>query len=108
MRDALARGMHEVVLPFSGGTTFVVPRYAMGLTSDIRSTVQCGRHAYFAYALSGGSANLIAIMVGVFLTGNVFVDENFGAALIVGMIAIILVAFIMRSVLERRTAKWLQ
>lgn len=61
-----------------------------------------------AYALSGGSANLIAIMVGVFLTGNVFVDENFGAALIVGMIAIILVAFIMRSVLERRTAKWLQ
>ena len=22
MRDALARGMHEVVLPFSGGTTF--------------------------------------------------------------------------------------
>ncbi|BAJ68254.1 hypothetical protein BLIJ_0661 [Bifidobacterium longum subsp. infantis ATCC 15697 = JCM 1222 = DSM 20088] len=47
-------------------------------------------------------------MVGVFLTGNVFVDENFGAALIVGMIAIILVAFIMRSVLERRTAKWLQ
>lgn len=47
MRDARARGMHEVVLPFSGGTTFVVPRYAMGLTSDIRSTVQCGRHAYF-------------------------------------------------------------
>lgn len=61
-----------------------------------------------AYALSGGSANLIAILVGVFLTGNVFVDENFGAALIVGMIAIILVAFVMRSVLERRTAKWLQ
>lgn len=31
MRDALARGMHEVVLPFSGGTTFLFRGMLWGL-----------------------------------------------------------------------------
>lgn len=52
LRDARARGMHEVVLPFNGGTSFVVPRYAIKVASGICSTVQCGRHAVFEYGVS--------------------------------------------------------
>lgn len=51
MRGARAREMHEVVLPFSGGTTFF-PWYAIKFTSGICSTVQCGRHADFEYGVS--------------------------------------------------------
>lgn len=59
-----------------------------------------------AYALSGGGANLVPILIGFFVSGNVLVDPSFGAALATGMMAIVAAAMLARWVLTRRTARW--
>lgn len=60
-----------------------------------------------AYALTGGQSNLIAVLVGIFLSGNVFLDEGLGAALITGMIVVVALAFGARAILAKRSARWL-
>ncbi|WP_022873132.1 ABC transporter permease [Nesterenkonia alba] len=61
-----------------------------------------------AYALAGGGANLVPILVGFFVSGNVMMDYSFGAALSTGMIAVITVAMVLRWLLTRRTTRWMQ
>ncbi|MDO5681770.1 MAG: ABC transporter permease subunit [Propionibacteriaceae bacterium] len=61
-----------------------------------------------AYALTGGSVNLVPILVGFNISGNVFVDENFAAALVTGMMVIILAVMGARFLLERKSNAWLQ
>lgn len=61
-----------------------------------------------AYALTGGSVNLVPILVGFNISGNVFVDENFAAALVTGMMVVILAVMGARYLLERKSNAWLQ
>lgn len=60
-----------------------------------------------AYALTGGSVNLVPILIGFNISGNVFVDENFAAALVTGMMIIICVVMGARFLLTRRSSRWL-
>lgn len=61
-----------------------------------------------AYALAGGRVNLVPILIGFFISGDVLMDESFAAALVTGMIVIIVVTMALRSILERRAGKWLR
>lgn len=61
-----------------------------------------------AFALSGGGANLVPIMMGFFISGNVMLDRSFGAALAAGMLLTVAVCMGLRALLARRTARWLR
>ncbi len=61
-----------------------------------------------AYALTGGSLNLITIEVGNQISGNVLYNPNLGYALALGMIVIMSVSIGLYSWLQRRTARWLR
>ena len=61
-----------------------------------------------AYALAGGRVNLVPILIGFFTSGNVMTDDSFAAALVTGMIIIVVAAMGLRTMLERRTNKWLR
>lgn len=61
-----------------------------------------------AYALAGGRVNLVPILIGFFISGDVMSDESFAAALVTGMIIIVVTAMGLRTLLERRTNKWLR
>ncbi|WP_197059340.1 ABC transporter permease subunit [Cryobacterium sp. MLB-32] len=60
-----------------------------------------------AYAVSGGGANLIPILIGFFISGNVLSDQGLGAALSTGMMVIITLAMLLRHLLVRRSTRWL-
>lgn len=59
-----------------------------------------------SYAMAGSSANLVPILIGFFLTGNVLVNQGLASALITGMIAVMLVVMVLRTILLRRAMKW--
>lgn len=61
-----------------------------------------------AYALAGSGANLVPILIGFFISGNVMADDSFGAALVTGMIVVIGIALVLRILLMRRTTRWLR
>lgn len=61
-----------------------------------------------AYALAGGRVNLVPIMIGFFISGNVMTDDSFAAALVTGMIVIVVASMGLRTLLERRSNKWLR
>jgi putative spermidine/putrescine transport system permease protein len=60
------------------------------------------------YALVGGQINLVPIVIGSVLTGNVISDPQFGDALALGMIVIIGIALLIYAVLQRRSDRWLR
>lgn len=59
-----------------------------------------------AYALAGGGLNLVPIVIGFFLRGNVMLDESMAAALATGMMLVIIVAMGIRLLIERRSRRW--
>lgn len=59
-----------------------------------------------AYAMAGSSASLVPILIGFFLSGNVVVNQGLASALITGMVAIMLVAMGLRSMLLKRATRW--
>lgn len=61
-----------------------------------------------AYALAGGGVNLVPVLVGFFISGNVVTDNSFAAALVTGMVVIIIVSMVIRALLLRRTTRWLR
>nr|WP_269329969.1 ABC transporter permease subunit [Kineosporia babensis] len=61
-----------------------------------------------AYAISGGGANLVAVMIGFFISGNVLLDESFAAALVTGMVLVVALALLGRWLLLRRTTRWMR
>jgi putative spermidine/putrescine transport system permease protein len=61
-----------------------------------------------AYALTGGSLNLITIEVGNQISGNVLYNPNLGYALALGMIVIMAVSIGLYTWLQHRTARWLR
>jgi len=60
------------------------------------------------YALVGGQINLVPIVIGSVLTGNVISDPQFGDALALGMIVVIGVSLVIYALLQRRSSRWLQ
>lgn len=60
-----------------------------------------------AYALTGGLLNLIAILIGSQIRGDVLHDPNLGYALAVGMVIIMALTTVLANVLKRRSSRWL-
>ena len=60
-----------------------------------------------AYALAGGSLNLVPILIGFYVSGNVLLNPGLAAALVTWMMAIILTAMGIRFYLTRKSDKWL-
>lgn len=60
-----------------------------------------------AYALTGGSLNLVPILIGAQIRGDVLHNPGLGYALALGMVVIMAVSISLYSWLQRRTARWL-
>lgn len=60
-----------------------------------------------AYALAGGGLNLVPIQIGFYISGDVLSDESLAAALVTGMIIVVVIAMSLRAVIERRSRGWL-
>ncbi len=61
-----------------------------------------------AYALTGGSLNLVPILIGAQIRGDVLHNPGLGYALALGMVVIMAVSITLYSWLQRRTARWLR
>jgi putative spermidine/putrescine transport system permease protein len=61
-----------------------------------------------AQALTGGQINLVTIVIGSQLRGDVLGDPGLGYALALGMVVIMAIAIITRSILQRQTERWLR
>jgi putative spermidine/putrescine transport system permease protein len=61
-----------------------------------------------AYALAGAQINLIPIVIGASISGNITIDPQLGDALAVGMIAIIGVCVAIYALLQRRASRWIR
>ena len=59
-----------------------------------------------AYALAQGEINIVPILIGYALAGNVSVDTGLGNALAVGMVVVLLVAISLYVALARRASVW--
>lgn len=61
-----------------------------------------------AQALTGGAINLVTIVIGSELRGDVLGNPGLGYALSLGMVVIMALAIIGYTVLQRRTERWLR
>lgn len=59
-----------------------------------------------AFALTGGFINLVTILIGGQLSGDVLGDQNLGYALAMGMVAIMAVTLVAYTWLSRRAERW--
>lgn len=59
-----------------------------------------------AFALAQGAINLVPILIGFVVNGNVDIDTGLGNALAVGMIVILLVALSLYTAMLRRVSLW--
>jgi putative spermidine/putrescine transport system permease protein len=112
--DGLKRQWREAAANL-GATTFEFWRY-IGLPvlwpSLLGAMVLLFGSAFSAYAtpyaLVGGQINLVPIVIGSVLSGNVISDPQFGDALALGMIVVIGGALLVYTLLQRRSDKWLR
>lgn len=61
-----------------------------------------------AFALTGGTINLVTILIGAQMRGDVLRDPGLGYALAVGMIVIMAIAITTYTFLQRRSERWLR
>lgn len=61
-----------------------------------------------AFALTGGSLNLLTILIGQQISGDVLHNPNLGYALALGMIVIMAVCIALYTLLQRMTSRWLR
>ena len=61
-----------------------------------------------AYALTGGSLNLVTIVIGAQMRGNVLHDPGLGNALAVGMVVIMALSIGVYTWLQRKSERWLR
>lgn len=61
-----------------------------------------------AYALGGAQINLVPIIIGAVLSGNLTSDPQFGDALALGMIVIVGISVAIYALLQRRSGRWLR
>ncbi len=60
------------------------------------------------YALSSGYINIVPVMIGEAVNGDLASNPQLGASLAFGMIVVIAVAVAIYALLQRRTARWLR
>jgi putative spermidine/putrescine transport system permease protein len=60
------------------------------------------------YALSSGYINLVPVLIGEFLNGDLASEPQLGSALAFGMIVVIGLTVAIYALLQRRTARWLR
>lgn len=61
-----------------------------------------------AFQLTGGTINLVTILIGAQMSGDVLHNPNLGYALAMGMVAIMAVSIGVYSLLQRRSERWLR
>jgi putative spermidine/putrescine transport system permease protein len=61
-----------------------------------------------AQALTGGQINLVTIVIGSQLRGDVLGDQGLGYALALGMVFVMAIAIAGYTILQRRTERWLK
>lgn len=61
-----------------------------------------------AFALTGGTLNLVTIQIGAQIRGDVLHNPGLGYALALGMVVIMAVSIGISLLLQRRTSRWLQ
>ena len=66
-----------------------------------------GAHAT-ASALTGSSINLVTIVIGAQIRGDVLHDPGLGYAMAMGMVAIMAISIVAYTWLQRRTERWLR
>ena len=60
-----------------------------------------------AYALTGGLLNLVPILIGAQIQGDVLHDPNLGYALALGMVAVMVLCIVACRLLQKRSSRWL-
>jgi putative spermidine/putrescine transport system permease protein len=61
-----------------------------------------------AYALTGGSLNLVTIVIGAQIRGDVLNNPGLGYALALGMVVVMAISITGYSWLQRKTERWLR
>ena len=61
-----------------------------------------------AFALTGGTLNLVTIVIGAQIRGDVLNDPHLGYALVLGMVVIMGISITGYTILQRRSARWLK
>jgi putative spermidine/putrescine transport system permease protein len=61
-----------------------------------------------AYALTGGTLNVVPIVIGAQIRGDVLNNPGLGYALALGMVVIMAISIAGYTLLQRRTARWLR
>lgn len=61
-----------------------------------------------AYALTGGSLNLVTIQLGAQIRGDVLNNPGLGYAMALGMVVVMAVSITLYTLLQRRSARWLR
>jgi putative spermidine/putrescine transport system permease protein len=84
-----------ILLPSLMGTTILLFGNAFGAIAT-------------AQALTGGSINLVTIVIGSELRGDVLGNPGIGYALALGMVVIMALAITGYTLLQRRTERWLR
>jgi putative spermidine/putrescine transport system permease protein len=61
-----------------------------------------------AYALTGGTLNLVTIVIGAQIRGDVLNNPGLGYALALGMVVIMALSIGLYTLLQRKTARWIR
>jgi putative spermidine/putrescine transport system permease protein len=61
-----------------------------------------------AYALTSGSVNLVPLLIGAVLSGNVLSDPHLGQALSLGMLVVMAATMLAYALLHRRASRWMR
>ena len=61
-----------------------------------------------AYAFSGSFINLVTILIGAQMQGDVLYNPNLGYALALGMVLIMALCMVGYSIMQRRAARWIR
>lgn len=61
-----------------------------------------------AQALTGGQINLVTIVIGSQISGDILADPGLGYALALGMVVVMAFAIVARTFLQRQTERWLR
>jgi putative spermidine/putrescine transport system permease protein len=112
--DGLKREWREAS-EILGATTWQYWRYIalpILLPSLLGATILLFGNAFgayaTAYALTGGTLNLVTIVIGAQIRGDVLNNPNLGYTLALGMVVIMAISIALYTWLQRKTARWLR
>src|SRR5512136_1504268 len=109
------RRHHMKLWPGSGASAFQYWRYValpILLPAILGTMILLFGNAFGAFAtaqaLTGGQINLVTIVIGSQLRGDILSDPGLGYALSLGMVVVMVLAIVGRTLLQRRTERWLR